>query len=94
MRVVQALYWLKDTLATDRDRILSRLAQVLVDPAHGPAICQDLLDGFGVLPAWMQSLVRELPGCNPLPTAMETNAYSSQKPSTRRRPVNHVETSR
>ena len=94
MRVVQALYWLKDTLATDRVRILSRLAQVLADPVHGLAICQDLLDGFGVLPAWMQSLVRELPGCNPLPTARETNADNSQKSSTRRRLANHAETSR
>ncbi|MDO9199106.1 DUF6088 family protein [Rhodoferax sp.] len=80
MRVVQALYWLKDTLGTDHDRILSRLAQVLADPAHGPAICQDLLDGFSVLPAWMQNLVRELPGCNPQPTAIkETGTHSRTK---------------
>ena len=32
MRVVQALHWLKDTLVSDRDRILRRLAQVLADP--------------------------------------------------------------
>jgi len=32
MRVVQALYWLKDTLASDRGRILARLVQVLADP--------------------------------------------------------------
>ncbi len=62
MRVVQALYWLKDTLASDRDRILSRLTQVLSDPVHGAAIGQDLIDGFGVLPAWMQDLLRQLPG--------------------------------
>lgn len=62
MRVVQALYWLKDTLGSDRSRILKRLAKLLGDPVHGPAIRQDLIDGFGVLPAWMQSLVRELPG--------------------------------
>lgn len=62
MRVVQALYWLKDTLASDRDRILNRLTQVLSDPAHGAAIGQDLVDGFRVLPAWMQDLLRQLPG--------------------------------
>ncbi len=62
MRVVQALYWLKDTLASDRDRILSRLTQVLSDPVHGAAMGQDLIDGFGVLPAWMQDLLRQLPG--------------------------------
>ena len=65
MRVVQALYWLKDTLVSDRNRVLGRLTQVLADPAHGTAIRQDLIDGFSVLPAWMQSLVRELPGCDP-----------------------------
>ena len=65
MRVVQALHWLKDTLGSDRDRILTRLAMVLVDPAHGAAIRQDLLDGFSAMPAWMQSLVRRLPGCDP-----------------------------
>jgi Family of unknown function (DUF6088) len=62
MRVVQALYWLKDTLASDRDRVLSRLTQVLSDPVHGAAIGQDLVDGFSVLPAWMQDLLRQLPG--------------------------------
>lgn len=62
MRVVQALYWLKDTLQSDRDRILSRLTQVLSDPAHGATIGQDLADGFSVLPAWMQDLLRQLPG--------------------------------
>lgn len=65
MRVVQALHWLKDTLVSDRDRILRRLAQVLAEPTHGAAIRQDLIDGFSALPAWMQSLVRELPGCDP-----------------------------
>jgi hypothetical protein len=61
MRVVQALHWLKDTLTSERSSILSKLAKVLADPIHGAAICQDLLDGFNVLPAWMQSLVRDLP---------------------------------
>lgn len=35
MRVVQALHWLKDTLATDRPRILSKLGKLLADPVHG-----------------------------------------------------------
>lgn len=65
MRVVQALHWLKDTLNSDHDRIVNRLGAVLADPVHGAAIRQDLLDGFSVLPAWMQGLVRELPGCDP-----------------------------
>ena len=95
MRVVQSLYWLKDTLAIDRVCILSRLAQVLADPVHGPAICQDLLDGFGVLPAWIQTLVRELPGCNPQPTAiMETGTHNRTNAPTRRSPANQTEASR
>jgi hypothetical protein len=72
MRVVQALHWLKDTLISDRDRILNRLSQLLADSAHGAAICQDLRDGFNVLPAWMQSLVRDLPGCDPLGAVPKT----------------------
>lgn len=69
MRVVQALHWLKDTFATDRPRILSKLSQLLADPVHGDAIRQDLLEGFSTLPTWMQNFVRELPGCDPKTTA-------------------------
>lgn len=69
MRVVQALHWLKDTLTTDRRRILSKLSKLLDEPVHGEAIRKDLLEGFSTLPAWMQSLVRELPGCDPSTTA-------------------------
>jgi hypothetical protein len=60
MRVVQALHWLKDLLATDRPRILAKLADVLADPTHGAAIRQDLEAGLKTLPAWMQQVVREL----------------------------------
>lgn len=67
MRVVQALYWLKDTLATDKSRIIRQLAKLLADPTQGAAIRQDLLAGFSALPTWMQSIVRELPGCDPKP---------------------------
>ncbi|AMP02085.1 MULTISPECIES: DUF6088 family protein [Collimonas] len=65
MRIVQALHWLKDTLTSDRSLVLNKLTKVLDDPIHGAAIRQDLLDGFNVLPAWMQNLVRELPRCDP-----------------------------
>jgi Family of unknown function (DUF6088) len=65
MRVVQALHWLKDTLGTDRARVMARLALVLADPAHGKAISDDLLQGIRTLPAWMQNLVRELSGPDP-----------------------------
>ena len=61
MRVVHALYWLKDTWPSDQAAILGKLGNILADPTHGTAIRQVLLDGFGMLPTWMQGLVRELP---------------------------------
>ena len=65
MRVVQALYWLKDTLDSDRSSILSKLGKVLADPERGNEIRQDLMGGFNLLPTWMQNLVHDLPGCDP-----------------------------
>lgn len=62
MRVVQALYWLRDLLAANRDRImlLNRLMAILNDPDHGAAIRDDLREGLPALPEWMQAVVREL----------------------------------
>ena len=60
MRIVQALRWLKDTLPTDRDQILARLSTILTDRRHGKALRDDLRAGLATLPAWMQSIVREL----------------------------------
>jgi hypothetical protein len=92
-RVVQALYWLKDTLTSERSPILSKLTKVLADPVHGAAIGQDLLGGFNVLPAWMQSLVCELPGCDPqaASTATRQAPGAEKPPSMRRRSGKHVE---
>ncbi|WP_454727120.1 MULTISPECIES: DUF6088 family protein [Cupriavidus] len=60
MRVVQALHWLKDMLASDRARILGRLRDILASPANGDAIREDLAGGLGMMPAWMQEVVRDL----------------------------------
>jgi len=60
MRLVQALYWLRDLLPRDLDRIRARLVSVLEDPAHGSAIRDDLRQGLPVLPEWMQTIVRDL----------------------------------
>ena len=60
MRVVQALYWLRDMLATNKDRIFSRLIAILGDPDHGPAIRDDLRSGLATLPEWLQEIVRDL----------------------------------
>jgi hypothetical protein len=62
MRIVQALHWLKDTLPTDRDRIVARLTLILADPGYGKALRDDLRAGLATLPAWMQGIVRELLG--------------------------------
>ena len=62
MRVVQALHWLRGSLADpgDRLRILGRLRAILADKDQGPAITADLIKGLPTLPAWMQDVVREL----------------------------------
>ena len=93
MRVVQALYWLKDTLVSDRNRILGRLTEVLADPAHGTAIRRDLIDGFSALPAWMQSLIRQMPGCDPQLAAAKTLQPRSgvKPPAPRRRSAKSLE---
>jgi hypothetical protein len=85
MRVVQALHWLKDTLATDRQRILSKLSKLLADSVHGDVVRKDLLEGFSTLPTWMQSLVRELPGCDPK-TAAATVLKRPQSSGSAKRP--------
>ncbi len=60
MRVVQALHWLQDLLASDAAPIMSRLRTILADPTHGAAIRDDLRQGLPTLPTWMQSVVRPL----------------------------------
>jgi hypothetical protein len=59
-RVVQALHWLHDMVPTDAPRILSRLRTLLADHKQGTAIRNDLRRGLRTMPAWMQSLVRDL----------------------------------
>lgn len=77
MRVVQALHWLKDTLTSDRRRILDRLSKLLSDPAHGASVRRDLVDGFTTLPAWMQDLLRELDGFDPRETSSGSAAVNT-----------------
>ncbi len=70
-RVVQALHWRKDTLPANKPNIPKRLTAMLDDSPQGDAIRRDILAGFSTLPAWMQDLVRELPGCAPQVGASE-----------------------
>lgn len=79
MRVVQALHWLKDTLPANKPNILKRLTAILDDSPQGDAIRQDILAGFSTLPAWMQDLVRELPGCAPQVGASEATMTVSRE---------------
>jgi hypothetical protein len=60
MRVVQALYWLRDLLDSDDETLLQRLRAILADPARGDSIRDDLRLGLHTLPIWMQSIVRQL----------------------------------
>jgi len=80
MRVVQALHWLKDTLPSDGDRIRSRLLNILQDKKHGPAIRQDLMQGFGVLPSWMQLYLRTFPDLDPMPPGMNGDGPGLNRP--------------
>ncbi|WP_321893811.1 DUF6088 family protein [Paraburkholderia tropica] len=81
MRIVQALHWLKDTLPADKPRIVKRLTALLDDPVQGDPIRHDLLVGFHTLPAWMQAIVRELPGCDPQAGELEAPGTVSSKRS-------------
>lgn len=60
MRVVQALYWLKDLIGSDNGQILQRLRSIVNDPVHGVAIRNDLQQGLHTLPIWMQAMIRPL----------------------------------
>lgn len=60
MRVVQALHWLHDIAADTDAAVKKRLATILADPKHGRAIVDDLTSDLLALPAWMQSLLRDV----------------------------------
>lgn len=61
MRVVQALHWLRDTMAGDEDaQWRERLSTLLAAPEHGADLRADLADGMATLPAWMQDILRPL----------------------------------
>jgi len=75
MRVVQALYWLQDTLenSEERERVVRRLSLILADPKHGRAISLDLRAGLSALPIWMQEFLRDLISPPSSPAAALTN---------------------
>jgi len=61
MRVVQALYWLEDMLPGDEKIILNRLAKIIDSSDSGQNIYHDVMNGFDMLPFWMQSLLSKIP---------------------------------
>jgi hypothetical protein len=79
MRLVQALYWLRDLLDSDNGLILQRLRAILTDPVHGDSIRDDLRLGLPTLPIWMQSIVRLLLETRPRAAA------TARRPQARRR---------
>jgi hypothetical protein len=63
MKIVQALYWLKDAIRTsseiDQNIIQIKLSRLLQDPQSN-AIKDDLLAGLYTVPVWMQQWLKEL----------------------------------
>lgn len=63
MRIVQALYWLHDTLYHDdkigQDNVKIKLVELLRASSQGNEICADLKAGLYTLPEWMQKWLQE-----------------------------------
>jgi hypothetical protein len=80
MRIVQALYWLRDLLDSDRGNVMRRLRRILNDSTHGPVLRADLQQGIHTLPIWMQSTIRDLlvQGADPIPRARRRAANHAQ----------------
>lgn len=82
MRVVQALWWLKDMLAGDAPRVRKRLAYIFADPVHGPAIVADLRVGFSTLPTWIQDFLRDMIELsNDSPRAADRDGQQQHQPA-------------
>ncbi|MGO4569344.1 DUF6088 family protein [Rhizobium sp. 2YAF20] len=62
MRVVQALYWLRDLLSREgeSDRVKRKLSKLFEDSTVGPAIKTDLATGITALPTWMWVFLKPL----------------------------------
>ncbi len=64
MRIVQALYWLRDNIKDDASfgqiAIQAKLIKLLSDADQAGKIRDDLQTGLHTMPSWMQQWVREL----------------------------------
>lgn len=80
MRVVQALHWLRDLLASpdDEAQLRQRLQRILADPVHGAALRADLAAGLPTLPAWMHTLLKPLLSAAPTAADAESPATAGR----------------
>ncbi len=64
MRIVQALYWLHDSIKNsaqlEHDVVKAKLIRLLCDSNQSAKIRDDLQTGLHTVPAWMQQWIREL----------------------------------
>ncbi len=62
MRVVQALYWLRDLLVREGEsaQLKRKLIKLFEDPTNGPALKADLTLGLTALPIWMWTFLKPL----------------------------------
>jgi hypothetical protein len=64
MRIVQALYWLRDSIKdgtqVGQDAVKAKLTRLLQDSSQAGQILDDLRSGLHTVPAWMQQWIREL----------------------------------
>jgi hypothetical protein len=65
VRVVQALYWLRDSFKNgaqvDQDLSQDKLVRILQSPDGGGAIRDDLRAGLHTVPTWMRQWIGALP---------------------------------
>ena len=87
MRIVQALYWLQDTLSDpgERARVIDHLRRIFDDPDRGGAMREDLRAGMSALPIWMQEFVRDLLASAPASRPGAPNANEPRARGKRRR---------
>jgi hypothetical protein len=64
MRIIQALYWLRDSIKSgsdiDQDSIRTKLIRLLQVHQNAAGVRDDLQKGLHTVPAWMQKTIREL----------------------------------
>lgn len=61
MRIVQALYWLRDVINNDQSLLIKKkLIHTLIQSKQRSELIDDLLEGLYTLPSWMQNYLKEI----------------------------------